>query len=137
MRNYTTQMDAARKGIVTPEIEIVAKKENMTTEALMKLVAEGKVAICANKNHTSLDPEGVGSMLRTKINVNLGVSRDCKDYNIEMEKVMSAVNLGAEAIMDLIRQKLANGKSTAQIASECERSVETIQDLIAEMELKQ
>ena len=53
----------------------------------MKLVAEGKVAICANKNHTSLDPEGVGSMLRTKINVNLGVSRDCKDYNIEMEKL--------------------------------------------------
>ena len=113
---YATQMDAARKGIVTPEIEIVAKKENMTTEALMKLVAEGKVAICANKNHTSLDPEGVGSMLRTKINVNLGVSRDCKDYNIEMEKVMSAVNLGAEAIMDLsshgntqpFRQKLTH-----------------------------
>ena len=45
MRNYTTQMDAARKGILTPELEIVAKKENMTTEALMKLVAEGKVAI--------------------------------------------------------------------------------------------
>ena len=42
MRNYTTQMDAARKGIVTPEIEIVAKKENMTTEALMKLVAGGR-----------------------------------------------------------------------------------------------
>ena len=40
-------------------------------------------------------------MLRTKINVNLGVSRDCKDYNIEMQKVMSAVNMGAEAIMDL------------------------------------
>ena len=47
MRNYTTQMDAARKGIVTPEIEAVAKKEHMTSEALMKLVAEGKVAICA------------------------------------------------------------------------------------------
>ena len=101
MREYTTQMDAARKGIVTPEIEAVAKKESMTTEALMKLVAEGKVAICANKNHKCLNPEGVGSMLRTKINVNLGVSRDCKDYNIEMEKVMSAVNMGAEAIMDL------------------------------------
>ena len=39
-------------------------------------------------------------MLRTKINVNLGVSRDCKDYNIEIQKVMSAVNMGAEAIMD-------------------------------------
>ena len=41
MRNYTTQMDAARKGIVTPEIEAVAKKEHMTSEALMKLVASG------------------------------------------------------------------------------------------------
>ena len=78
MRNYTTQMDAARKGIVTPEIEIVAKKENMTTEALMKLVAEGKVAICANKNHTSLDPEGVGSMLRTKRSEERRVGKECR-----------------------------------------------------------
>ena len=101
MRNYTTQMDAARKGILTPEIKTVAEKEHMETDKLMKLVAEGKVAICANKNHKALNPEGVGSMLRTKINVNLGVSRDCKDYNIEMQKVMSAVELGAEAIMDL------------------------------------
>ena len=116
MRNYTTQMDAARKGIVTPEIETVAKKENMDVDKLMKLVAEGKVAICANKNHKCLSAEGVGSMLRTKINVNLGVSRDCKDYNIEMQKVMSAVDLGAEAIMDLsshgntqpFRQKLTS-----------------------------
>ena len=101
MNNYTTQMDAARKGIVTPQMEIVAKKENMPVDKLMKLVAEGKVVICANKAHTCLDPEGVGSMLRTKINVNLGVSRDCKDYDIEMQKVMSAIELGAEAIMDL------------------------------------
>ena len=116
MRNYTTQMDAARKGILTPEIKTVAEKEHMETDKLMKLVAEGKVAICANKNHKSLNPEGVGSMLRTKINVNLGVSRDCKDYDIEMQKVMSAVNLGAEAIMDLsshgntqpFRQKLTH-----------------------------
>ena len=99
--NYTTQMDAARKGIITPEIKSVAEKEHMDVNTLMKYVAEGKVAICANKNHKSLDPEGVGSMLRTKINVNLGVSRDFKDYDMEMEKVMSAVNLGAEAIMDL------------------------------------
>ena len=101
MRNYTTQMDAARKGIITPEISLVAKKEHMDVSKLMTLVAEGKVAICANKNHTCLSAEGVGSMLRTKINVNLGVSRDCKDYDIEMKKVMSAVELGAEAIMDL------------------------------------
>ena len=76
-RNYATQMDAARRGIVTPELEIVAKKERMTVEELMPLVACGKVAIPANKNHKCLDPEGIGSMLRTKINVNLGVSRDC------------------------------------------------------------
>ncbi len=101
MRNYTTQMDAARRGIITPELKKVAEKEKMSIDKLMKLVSEGKVVICANKNHTCLDVEGVGSMLRTKINVNLGVSRDCKDYEIEMEKVKSAVSMGAEAIMDL------------------------------------
>ena len=60
MRNYTTQMDAARKGILTPEIETVAKKEHMPVEKLMQLVAEGKVAICANKNHTCL-AEAIGT----------------------------------------------------------------------------
>ena len=116
MQTYTTQMDAARKGIVTPQMETVAKKEYRTVEEIRQLVAEGKVAIPANKHHTCLDPEGIGSMLRTKINVNLGVSRDCKDYSIEMQKVMSAVNMGAEAIMDLsshgntqpFRQKLTH-----------------------------
>ena len=98
---YTTQMDAARKGIATPQMKIVAEKERMPLEKLMELVAKGQVAICANKAHTCLDPQGVGSMLRTKINVNLGVSRDCKDYDIEMKKVQSAIDLGAEAIMDL------------------------------------
>ena len=101
MQSYTTQMDAARKGIITPEMEAVAQKEYRTAEEIRALVAEGKVAIPANKHHKCLNPEGVGSMLRTKINVNLGVSRDCKDYNIEMQKVMSAVEMGAEAIMDL------------------------------------
>src|SRR5699024_6380121 len=80
-RNYATQMEAARQGIVTPELETVAKKEQMRVEELLPLVAQGKVVIPANRLHTCLDPEGVGSMLRTKINVNLGVSRDCKDYD--------------------------------------------------------
>ena len=94
-------MDAARKGIVTPEIETVAKKEKRSAEQIMQLVSEGKIAIPANKKHHCLNPEGIGSMLKTKINVNLGISKDCKDYDLEMEKVMSAVNMGAEAIMDL------------------------------------
>ena len=101
MRNYATQMDAARRGIITPEMEAVAEKEYRTPEEIRDLVARGQVAICANRLHTCLQPNGVGSMLRTKINVNLGVSQDCKDYEIEMRKVMAAVEMGAEAIMDL------------------------------------
>ena len=98
---YTTQMDAARKGIITKEMEAVAKKEYMDVNELVKLVACGKIIIPANKNHKCLEPNGIGSMLRTKINVNLGTSRDCVDLNMELEKVNNAVKMGAEAIMDL------------------------------------
>ena len=101
MRTYATQMEAARLGIVTPEMKAVAAQEYRTEEEIRQLVAQGQVAICANRLHTCLKPAGVGSMLRTKINVNLGVSRDCKDYNVEMKKVMLAVDMGADAIMDL------------------------------------
>ncbi len=100
-QTYTTQMDAAKKGILTKEMQTVAGKEHRPAEDIRKLVAEGKIAIPANRHHKCLNPEGIGSMLRTKINVNLGISRDCKDYDVEMQKVMSAVNMGAEAIMDL------------------------------------
>ena len=99
--DYTTQMDAAKKGIITEQMEIVAKKEFMAPETLRGLVAEGKVVIPGNKRHTCLDPNGIGSMLKTKINVNLGTSRDCKDMDMELEKVRDAVNMGAESIMDL------------------------------------
>ena len=100
-RTYSTQIEAARMGIVTQELEIVAAKENRSVDELLPLLAEGKMVIPANIHHTSIDPNGVGGMLRTKVNVNLGISRDCKDYDIEMKKVMRAVELGAESIMDL------------------------------------
>ena len=99
--NYTTQMDAARKGIITPELKAVAAKEKFSEEKLQKLVAGGKVAIPANKNHEALQANGIGSMLTTKINVNLGVSKDCQSFDMEMAKVNKAVEMGAEAIMDL------------------------------------
>ncbi|KOC47985.1 thiamine biosynthesis protein ThiC, partial [Clostridium botulinum] len=99
--NYTTQMDAAKRGIVTKEMEIVSKKENMEISKLMSLVASGKVAIPANKNHKSLNAEGVGQGLKTKINVNLGISKDCCDVEKEFEKVKTAIDMNAEAIMDL------------------------------------
>ena len=99
--NYTTQMDAAKKGIITEAMKIVAIKEGKSVEEIRALVAEGKVAIPANKNHKTLSPEGVGQGLRTKINVNLGISKDCCDCEKELDKVRTALEMKAEAIMDL------------------------------------
>ena len=98
---YTTQMDAAKKGIITKEMRIVAGKEKMDVEKLRALMAEGKIVIPANKNHKTLNPEGVGQGLRTKINVNLGVSKDSFDIDLELQKAAKAIELKAEAIMDL------------------------------------
>lgn len=113
---YTTQMDAARKGIITKEMNIVAQKEQVDIKVLRERVAQGRVVIPANKNHVNLDPEGVGEGLRTKINVNLGISKDCCNIDVEIEKVKKAIELKAEAIMDLssygktqeFRQRLVN-----------------------------
>jgi phosphomethylpyrimidine synthase len=99
--NYSTQMDAARRGFVTKEMEIVARKENLPLEKLMGLMAAGQIVIPANKNRRFLDPEGVGQGLRTKINVNLGVSKDFCDLELEFAKAQLAVKHKAEAIMDL------------------------------------
>lgn len=96
-----TQMAAAKAGIITEEMLCVAKKENLEPEKLRGLIAEGKVVIPANRNHKSLSPEGIGQGLRTKINVNLGISRDCCDLEQELIKVKKALDMKAEAIMDL------------------------------------
>ena len=99
--NYKTQMEAAKKGIITKQMEVVAQKEGMEENKLRELVACGKIVIPANCNHTSLSPEGIGEGLTTKINVNLGVSGDCADYTNEFEKVKLAVDFGIASIMDL------------------------------------
>lgn len=121
---YTTQMDAAKKGIVTKEMKCVAEKEGMGIETLRILVSQGKIAIPANKNHKSLEANGVGQGLKTKINVNLGISKDAYDIDKEMEKVKVALDMNAEAIMDLsnygktaeFRKKLVN-ESKAMIGT--------------------
>ncbi len=99
--NYSTQMEAARKGLVTAEMKAVAGKENIDVEQLREAVAAGRVAIPANINHKSLDPCGIGQGLKTKVNVNLGVSKDCCDTEMELEKVRLAVELKGDAVMDL------------------------------------
>ena len=67
----------------------------------MERVAKGTIAIPANINHKSLSAEAVGDGTHVKINVNLGISGDCKDYEMELRKVRMAIDMGAESIMDL------------------------------------
>ena len=98
---YKTQMQAAKAGIVTEQMRIVAEKEQVDINWLRQKVACGEVVIPANIHHTSLSPGGVGAGLRTKINVNLGISGDSRDYEREMRKVRLALEMGADSIMDL------------------------------------
>lgn len=122
--NYTTQMDAAKRGIITKEMEIVAKEEDMDMDLLVERIAKGQIVIPANKNHKSLKPCAIGKGISTKINVNLGISRDCPNIDKEIEKVDWAIKMKAHAIMDLssfgkteeFRKKLID-RSTAMIGT--------------------
>ncbi len=98
---YTTQMDAARKGIVTPQMEQVLANEPISKEDLMDGLAKGHIAIPANKNHLNLKAGGVGKGLTTKINVNLGVSKDVCSFDAEMNKAKMGLEFKADAVMDL------------------------------------
>lgn len=122
---YTTQMDAARKGIVTKEMQAVAEYENIAVEEIRELVAKGQVAIPANKNHKCLKPYGIGTKLKTKINVNLGTSKDCLDLDVEMEKVRESIRLGAESIMDLSSFGDTR-KFRTKLTSECSAIIGTV-----------
>lgn len=99
--NYTTQMNAAKQNIITKEMEYVAQSEKMDVNTLCKRIAKGEVIIPANKMHKSLYPQGIGKGLMTKVNVNLGISKDCQNYEAEMEKVQLAIDFDCAAIMDL------------------------------------
>ena len=122
--NFKTQMEAARKGIVTNAMKHVSATENMDIELLMQKIAEGKIIIPFNKNHKNLIPAGVGEGLKTKINVNLGISRDCSNITSEMKKVELSLKYNADSIMDLscfgdtrpFRKKLLE-KSTAMVGT--------------------
>lgn len=96
-----TQLEAARQGIITDAMKIVAADEHVDVGLIRERVAEGTIVIPANVNHTSLHPYGIGKGLRTKMNVNLGISKDVCNYDTEREKAQVAWKLKAEAIMDL------------------------------------
>jgi phosphomethylpyrimidine synthase len=99
--SYSTQMNAAQKGIVTPQMKQVLAREQISESELLERVADGRIVIPANRKHENLSARGVGAGLTTKINVNLGVSEDCCNVEMELEKVRKAIALKADAIMDL------------------------------------
>ena len=102
-----------------------SRKRTLYVEELRELIAKGQVIIPCNKNHKSISPSGVGAKLTTKINVNLGVSRDWKDVDMEYEKVHSAVEMGAEAIMDL--SSYGDTRSfRRKLTSECPAMIGTV-----------
>ncbi len=97
----TTQLQLARKGIITPQMTSVATAENLTPETIRDGVAEGIIVIPANINHRHLVPCGIGAGLRTKVNANIGTSSDCVDLEVELAKLKAAQDAGADAVMDL------------------------------------
>jgi len=113
-----TQLESARAGQITPEIEAVAQQEHLDAEAVRREVAEGRMVIPANRIHLSqgLKPIGIGIVARTKINANIGKSSLSSDSACELEKLFVAVRYGADAVMDLstgpdldgIRERIIN-----------------------------
>ncbi len=98
-----TQIEQARAGIVTPEMEYVARRENLSAETIREEVARGRMVIPANKVHLKgrLEPMCIGVASVTKINANIGNSAVTSDIDGELEKLHTAVHFGADTVMDL------------------------------------
>src|SRR3989337_2861753 len=97
-----TQILEARKGNSTPEMEAVARAEGVGLDHIVDGVANGPIVITRNAKHSSITPPGIGKGLRTKINANIGTSRDRMSIDDEIEKLKVAVAAGADAVMDQI-----------------------------------
>ena len=96
-----TQMEKARSGIITPEMKIVAEKEQVNPEWLKDQVARGRVAIAANARHENLIPCGIGEGLQIKVNANIGASSDRAVLKEELKKLKVSIEAGADTVMDL------------------------------------
>jgi phosphomethylpyrimidine synthase len=96
-----TQLEAARKGVITEEMKICAEREGVSSEFIRKGVEDGYIVVVKNIRHTNLKPLAIGKGLKTKINANIGTSRDRVDLDLELAKVRVSVAAGADTIMDL------------------------------------
>jgi len=82
-----TQLEKARKGLITKEMKIVAKEEGVTPEYIRRGIAKGTIVIVRNVKHTIIKPLAIGEGLRTKVNANIGTSRDHVDFNLELKNL--------------------------------------------------
>jgi phosphomethylpyrimidine synthase len=98
---HMTQLEYARRGLITEKMQIAAEAEGVTPEFIRDGIAAGNIVICHNVKHTNGIPLAVGAGLRTKVNANIGSSSDDTDMEKELEKARIAVKYGADAIMDL------------------------------------
>ena len=96
-----TQMHYARQGLLTEEMDHVAKREDLPPSLIMEEVARGRMIIPANINHANLEPMGIGIAARCKVNANIGASPTTSDVQQEVEKLNLAVRYGADTVMDL------------------------------------
>ncbi|MBN2139131.1 MAG: phosphomethylpyrimidine synthase ThiC [Sedimentisphaerales bacterium] len=98
-----TQLEIARTGVISDEVKFVADVENVDAEMLRNEVAVGRVVIPANRLHieSNLKLVGIGRMLTTKVNANIGASSVRSSVEVEIEKMNTALEVGADAIMDL------------------------------------
>jgi phosphomethylpyrimidine synthase len=96
-----TQLEKARKGQISPEMETVAGKEGVEPESVRRRVAAGTLVVPANINHAGLEPCGIGEGLATKVNANIGTSSDFGGIDTELEKLKTALAAGADTVMDL------------------------------------
>ncbi len=99
--NCVTQMYYARQGVITEEMEYVARRENQEAETIRDEVSRGRAIIPANIHHTSLEPMGIGVNLKCKINANIGNSAMISKIDQEVEKLRTSVKYGADTVMDL------------------------------------
>ncbi len=96
-----TQLELATKGIISPQMTLVAQQEGVEAEVIRQGIAKGTIVIPANTNHTNLVPGGIGQGLRTKVNANIGTSSDFGNIDTELEKLQAAIDSGADTVMDL------------------------------------
>ena len=96
-----SQMHYARQGVVTEEMCFIAHKEKLTPELVRDEVARGRMIIPASINHPELEPMAIGVASLCKINANIGNSAVTSKVDDELEKLHTAVHLGADTVMDL------------------------------------